>query len=697
MISSKDGIKSAAARIQSIRKQICPRTAYASAGSVATTLNVVNEIETDEGSLMSYVLASGEFDKIKQCDLANGVADGVYLINIDKVNHDMRLDALLKAKRLVEEKNLPLVFVYSTSGGSEIANSALSSAEGGKVSMTHNEFEGGVHLLICHSRQSSIVSSTPASQRVMSWGSQGQPAVKSRQQFRYLWSNAFNMGAEVGTTDCGKQRVLQRLADKTSAIGQKWTATEWDTPVSEALRQGKDDFGIYSLVRHKVLGTTLEEDLVVKLDEEESTTIAAAGKEGEEETKQEGEDEEGDGRAGFMVKMTLECVPDDIKSKIGSMLDYGCAEGAITAELGKQLHLPSSRVYGADVRAIPADGFSFIQLPEESPEQEPELGNILPRLKDNSVMLITSAMVMHHVRHAAAAMRELRRVIHPKGVLVMREHHCDGAEMGAFLDITHGLYSLAWSVPVEWPQFLEEYEAWYRSQEDWDQLMASAGFVRVTDHFRINKHYDAAKFSRLRERDGRVTNVIKAYYATYMPDPGYQGSKPKDKATVGQFAPAAVAAAPSASGKVNSMWGSTTASSSSSVAKRGRSVESGETVSQQREEEEEERDHKKTRVEPEAPSEEEAVPEVANDAVTVMESRSSRGNYYVMLKDGKTLWVSMFFLSDLQHPEKRYNLPLHPQKSTLQVWDHPVEPSEVGFLEAKRKRVMRVAKIKYAE
>ena len=145
------------------------------------------------------------------------------------------------------------------------------------------------------------------------------------------------------------------------------------------------------------------------------------------------------------------------------------------------------------------------------------------------------------------------------------------------------------------------------------------------------------------------------------------------------------------------MWGSTTASSSSSVAKRGRSVESGETVSQEREEEEEERDHKKTRVEPEAPSEEEAVPEVANDAVTVMESRSSRGNYYVMLKDGKTLWVSMFFLSDLQHPEKRYNLPLHPQKSTLQVWDHPVEPSEVGFLEAKRKRVMRVAKIKYAE
>ena len=133
---------------------------------------------------------------------------------------------------------------------------------------------------------------------------------------------------------------------------------------------------------------------------------------------------------------------------------------------------------------------------------------------------------------------------------------------------------------MEWPKFMEEYEAWYRSQEDWDKIMASAGFLRVTDHFRINKHYEAAKFSRFRERDGRVTNVIKAYYATYVPDPSYEVTKPRDKSTASYSSSAAVPAAPSAAGSVNSMWGAATSSSSSLTLKRERTVENGEVQDQ---------------------------------------------------------------------------------------------------------------------
>ena len=312
----------------------------------------------------------------------------------------MILEATKQAIDLVENNNVPLAFVCTKGEHGEEALKTVAerenAKEGRRVSVCHNGFEGAINLLICHYHHSCTVSRTPASQNVTSWGSQGQPAVRSRQQFRFLWSNAFNIGAEVGIMDCGKQRVLQRLADKTSNSGQKWTAAEWDTFVSEALRQGKDDFDIYSLVRHKILGSPLEKDLVIKLDERESSTSASTGG---EVSKGDVDEEEGDGRAGFMVKMTLECVPDDIKGKIGSLLDYGCAEGAITAELGKQLHLPASRVYGADVRAIPSDGFTFIQLPEERPEKEPEKGSILPNIKDHSIMLITCAMVMHHVRY----------------------------------------------------------------------------------------------------------------------------------------------------------------------------------------------------------------------------------------------------------------------------------------------------------
>ena len=35
------------------------------------------------------------------------------------------------------------------------------------------------------------------------------------------------------------------------------------------------------------------------------------------------------------------------------------------------------------------------------------------------------------------------------------------ASTAAFLDITHGLYSLSWSSPVEWPDFLTEYKVCY--------------------------------------------------------------------------------------------------------------------------------------------------------------------------------------------------------------------------------------------
>ena len=43
--------------------------------------------------------------------------------------------------------------------------------------------------------------------------------------------------------------------------------------------------------------------------------------------------------------------------------------------------------------------------------------------------------------------------------------------MAAFLDIVHGLYGLAWKDPVEDPRFLDEYQAYYRSREDWNQVI----------------------------------------------------------------------------------------------------------------------------------------------------------------------------------------------------------------------------------
>ena len=53
--------------------------------------------------------------------------------------------------------------------------------------------------------------------------------------------------------------------------------------------------------------------------------------------------------------------------------------------------------------------------------------------------------------------------------------------------------------------------------------MSAAGWTRFVGEDRINRHYDAAQRSGARG-DGRISNLIKAYYATYTPTPGAYNS-----------------------------------------------------------------------------------------------------------------------------------------------------------------------------
>ncbi len=292
----------------------------------------------------------------------------------------------------------------------------------------------------------------------------------------------------------------------------KLTTVQWDSLIQRVLDEGKSDFDVYSLAREKALGSTLAADL-------QAVVIAQPGDESAHLAGDKADEEGGDGRAVHMVNMTAECIPAALRSGIGALLDYGCAEGAITAELGRKLMLPAHKVFGADVRSIPSVGFTFLPLQAEDSKVQPRLGSILPSLRDGSVDLVTAAMVFHHVTHVSAILLELRRVISPKGVLVIREHHCVSRDGGAFLDIIHGLYSLSWSAPIEWPDFLSEYKAFYRSREEWDALICAAGFVHISHSSpEAARHYRSAERSVPRG-DGKIPNVIKAYYAVYAPDP----------------------------------------------------------------------------------------------------------------------------------------------------------------------------------
>ena len=108
---------------------------------------------------------------------------------------------------------------------------------------------------------------------------------------------------------------MQRLADKELLDGSKFSRDKWETIIRNFLQNGGDDFGVYSLLRNYYIGKTLEESLKIEIqslnsssnDSSSSKSNCFAKIEGNEE--KENEKEGGDGRANFMVDMTIECIP----------------------------------------------------------------------------------------------------------------------------------------------------------------------------------------------------------------------------------------------------------------------------------------------------------------------------------------------------------------------------------------------------
>ena len=158
------------------------------------------------------------------------------------------------------------------------------------------------------------------------------------------------------------------------------------------------------------------------------------------------------------------------------MLDVGCAEGGITANVGRALGLDPKNVHGCDVREVKKedDGFQF----------EKYDGTNLPK-DDDSVDVVTCLMALHHMVYQAEVIQSIYRVLKPGGVCIIREHDCsedsvnfDG-KIALALDIQHAMYARVLSNPVEWPTFCNDYYAKYWPRESWTMMFKNAGFERV--------------------------------------------------------------------------------------------------------------------------------------------------------------------------------------------------------------------------
>lgn len=161
------------------------------------------------------------------------------------------------------------------------------------------------------------------------------------------------------------------------------------------------------------------------------------------------------------------------KFKVETIVDIGCSNGKITSALVNAFKLDKKNVFGLDVRRDPnldTSNFTFIKL---------KPGQKYP-FKDESISLVTSMVVLHHVKDLEFVLKEVHRILKPGGYFIIREHDCDSEILKETLDIIHGLYACVLNEPQEETpeEFIKNHFADYKTKDEWAEIIAPYGFMR---------------------------------------------------------------------------------------------------------------------------------------------------------------------------------------------------------------------------
>ncbi len=214
-------------------------------------------------------------------------------------------------------------------------------------------------------------------------------------------------------------------------------------------------------------------------------------------------------RVGEIRDLIAETDMPFVSNKV-TYLDFGCNTGAITTEICRQLFV-GQECYGVDilpVNNVTNNLYKYIQIDEHL--------STIP-LPDNSVDIITSLMVLHHVDNPEHYIRELSRILKPGGIFILKEHNIDGqndTDGQVFLDLLHGLYTVAWAVngQQENPEHCINYSANYKKKEQWTEMLKEIGNIERLSTAITDRHYYAADIKRTYESGKFIRNVISSYW-----------------------------------------------------------------------------------------------------------------------------------------------------------------------------------------
>jgi SAM-dependent methyltransferase len=189
-----------------------------------------------------------------------------------------------------------------------------------------------------------------------------------------------------------------------------------------------------------------------------------------------------------------------------NFLDAGCGEGAITAEFGSELGLTPENIHGYDIRDIPENTeytFRLLDVKNDNP-----VNLYKDVLETGGFDIIAAQMCLHHIEpeFMSNVLADIRKLLAPGGLFIIREHDCEGPNMHKLLDIYHGMYAIVWPEKQEMLNFSSTYEAYYHSKQFWEDTIIKAGFKLAN-----SGNYIRPMFSR-----GKMPNPYQIYICLFL-------------------------------------------------------------------------------------------------------------------------------------------------------------------------------------
>lgn len=166
------------------------------------------------------------------------------------------------------------------------------------------------------------------------------------------------------------------------------------------------------------------------------------------------------------------------------ILDYGCGNCKRIGILGKYLNLNKNKVHGCDIPSWSNYGgnnnrrgndFIFTQITENKK---------LP-FENEQFKLVTSTMVLHHIKNLDFALKELNRIISPNGYLYIEEHTAYDNYDKLICDIEHALFECVQR--DESDRFYKDFYSKYYDYLEWNYILNNYGFkLMKIGNYRFN-------------------------------------------------------------------------------------------------------------------------------------------------------------------------------------------------------------------